>query len=55
MNHKKYMYVHMQLTIEIRLMEKYNYQWAIFAGQVSDSLALIYPLADLVGFSKPSQ
>ena len=27
----------------------------IFASQVSDSLALIYPLADLVGFSKPSQ
>ena len=27
----------------------------IFASQVSDLLALIYPLADLVGFSKPSQ
>ena len=26
----------------------------IFGSQVSDLLALIYPLADLVGFSKPS-
>ena len=36
------------------LFKKITY-YTIFASQVSDSLALIYPLADLVGFSKPSQ
>ena len=48
----QYMYIYMYL--DFMISELWYMSCIIFASQVSDSLALIYPLADLVGSPLPS-